>query len=289
MGVTAPDILKTMFNPNETVCLRVFSDKKDGVFKGQNLSVEAGKFSSIEETLKQHNALDRGIFYVVNFGGQSDEDITRINAQFVESDTLSFEEMQKRIDEFPLAPSMIIKTRKSLHTYWFIKDGDVSRFRGIQKALVKHFDGDPMCVNESRVMRLPGFNHCKEDPVMVECVSFHPERKYTQDQLAQHLPKVEPDKPKTALKGNEKGLDVVMCCCDFLKHCRDDAATLPEHDWYAMITNLAPFEGGVELIHELSAPYPKYDAADTTDKINHFLESGTRPMMCETICEKGFK
>ena len=49
----------------------------------------------------------------------------------------------------------------------------------------------------------------------------------------------------------EKGIDQVMRSCLFLQHCRDDAATLSEHDWYAMITNLAPFEGGTKMIHDL--------------------------------------
>ena len=104
-----------------------------------------------------------------------------------------FDEQQKKIDAFPLPPSMIMKTQKSYHVYWFM-DGSakVERFRMIQTQLVKHFDGDPMCVNESRVMRLPGFMHCKKDtPVEVTCVSFHPERKYTQDQLSDVLPEVD--------------------------------------------------------------------------------------------------
>ena len=36
-------------------------------------------------------------------------------------------------------------------------------------------------------------------------------------------------------------------------------------------------------------PYEGYDAAGTQKKINHFLESGTRPINCSTIAEKGFK
>ena len=177
MEVSAQQVLLSLFNAQDTVCLRVFADRKDDIYKGQKLSVECGKFTSVEDTLKQHNALHRGIFYVVNYGGHDDDSITRINAQFVEMDHATFEEQQKRIDAFPLPPSMIIKTRKSLHTYWFVRDGDVSLFRNIQKQLVRHFDGDPMCVNESRVMRLPGFYHCKQEPVMVECILFHPERR----------------------------------------------------------------------------------------------------------------
>lgn len=73
-----------------------------------------------------------------------------------------------------------------------------------------------------------------------------------------------------------------------MQHCRDNAATLSEHDWYSMITNLAVFEGGERAIHELSAPYPRYKAAETTEKIRHFLGSGTRPITCRAIAEKGF-
>lgn len=55
-----------------------------------------------------------------------DAKITRINTQFVGSDTLSIEEMQARIDSLPLKPPMIIKTGKPIHIYWFIKN-DKSR------------------------------------------------------------------------------------------------------------------------------------------------------------------
>lgn len=290
MNVTATDVLGALFNPTDTVCFRVFEDKKTGVFRGAKLSCECGKYKSIEETLKKHNAMQRGIFFVVNYGGQEDAAITRINAQFFEMDDGTFEEQQKKVDAFPLPPSMVIKTQKSLHVYYFMDSiAKVERFREIQKRLVKHFGGDPMCVNESRVMRLPGFQHCKkETPVEVTCISFHPERKYTQEQLASVLPEVE-GAPAERRNGTAKGLEQVCRACDFIKHCRENASTLSEHDWYAMITNLAPFDGGTARIHEMSRPYPRYSEADTQRKINHFLESGTKPMTCRTIAEKGFK
>lgn len=115
MNVTVPDVLGSLFNPTDTVCFRVFDDKKDGIFQGAKLSCECGKYKSIEETLKNHNAANRGIFFVVNYGGQDDASITRINAQFVEMDNDSFEDQQKKINAFPLPPSMIIRTQKSYH------------------------------------------------------------------------------------------------------------------------------------------------------------------------------
>ncbi len=120
MNVTVTDVLGALFNPTDTICFRVFDDKKSGVFKGAKLSCECGKYKSIEETLKNHNAMNRGIFFVVNYGGHDDDSITRINAQFVEMDNDSFDEQQKKIDSFPLPPSMVIKTQKSYHVYWFM-------------------------------------------------------------------------------------------------------------------------------------------------------------------------
>lgn len=96
MEIRAQDVLLSMFNPDDKVCFRVFDDKKNGVFAGAKLEAEAGKFASIEPALKNHNAKNRGIFYVVNYGGHEDNSISRINAQFVEMDDLSFEEQNGR-------------------------------------------------------------------------------------------------------------------------------------------------------------------------------------------------
>lgn len=291
LNIPLEEFLLPFFDPSETVCLRIFDDRKTGAFKGMKLETTAGAISAMADTLHRHNRKNRGVYFVVNFGGHEDADITRINAQFMECDELSLEEQLAHIRGFPLEPSLIVKTRKSLHTYWLVKDGDVAAFRRVQKRLVARFGGDKTCVNESRVLRLPGFLHCKEEPVMVECVHFRPELRYTQAELEAALPEV-PDEPVKAAQisvtGTRKGLALVERRCDFIRHCRENAAALPEHDWYAMITNLAVFKGGSELIHSLSASYPRYRAAETQEKINHFLESGTKPMTCKTIAEKGF-
>ena len=207
MNISAQDVINAIFHPDDTVCLRIFDDRKEGIFTGAKMSVEAGKFFAVESTLKEHNQKNHGIFFVVNSGGQTDDSITRINAQFVEMDDKTFEEQQTLIDAFPLPPSMVIRTRKSLHTYWFVKEAKVSLFRPIQKALVQHFGGDPACV---------------------KCISFHPERRYTQEQLIERLPVSQEaeEQPKVPLHGEQKGIGVVEAECDFIKYCRDNAAVL---------------------------------------------------------------
>ena len=291
LNIPLEEFLRPFFGPGERICLRIFDDRKTGTFKGAKLETTLSGLPGLIDTLKKHNEKNRGIYFVVNFGGHEDSEITRINAQFMECDELPLDEQLKQIEAFPLEPSLIVKTRKSLHTYWLIKDGDVTAFRRVQKRLVAQFHGDRSCVNESRVLRLPGFYHCKEEPVMVECIHFHPELRYTQAELEQYLPQIseEPAAPAgPAAKGTQQGLSLVLKRCDFIRHCRDNGAILPEHDWYAMITNLAVFEGGERAIHELSALYPGYRAAETQEKIQHFLQSGTKPITCKAIAEKGF-
>lgn len=167
--------------------IRIFSDKKGTGFKGKNLSFNIKDFQSKSKVLMAHNEANRGIFFVVNSGGNSDRKINKINAQFFECDTLSLEEQLENISKFPLEPSIIVQTKKSLHVYFLIKNGKVEKFRDIQKKLAKHFNGDGSCINESRVMRVPGFYHCKEEPVRVKCIKFNPNLFYNQEDLEREL------------------------------------------------------------------------------------------------------
>lgn len=167
--------------------IRIFSDKKGIGFKGKNLSFNMKDFQSKSKVLMAHNEANRGIFFVVNSGGNIDRKINKINAQFFECDTLSLEDQLENISKFPLEPSIIVQTKKSLHVYFLIKNGKVEKFRDIQKKLAKHFNGDGSCINESRVMRVPGFYHCKEEQVRVKCIKFNPNLFYTQEDLEKEL------------------------------------------------------------------------------------------------------
>ncbi|HHD2762457.1 TPA: phage/plasmid primase, P4 family [Clostridium perfringens] len=179
--------LKGSENSCGRINIRIFSDKKGTGFKGKNLSFNIKDFQSKSKVLMAHNEANRGIFFVVNSGGNSDRKINKINAQFFECDTLSLEEQLENISKFPLEPSIIVQTKKSLHVYFLIKNGKVEKFRDIQKKLAKHFNGDGSCINESRVMRVPGFYHCKEDPLRVKCIKFNPNLFYTQEDLEKEL------------------------------------------------------------------------------------------------------
>lgn len=286
--------LSAFFADQDVVGIRIFSDRKseEPDYKGNKYSEKLSAVESLFPTLEQHNEKNRGVFFVINSGGHMDEDITRINAQFVEMDSGSFEEQQAKIDAFPLPPSIIVKTRKSLHCYWLMKDAEVSLFREIQLRLVKQFDGDSMCQNESRVMRLPGFYHCKQEPVMVECLRFEPDTKYTQEQLMAILPDAQmSDFPeiRTEFEGVVGSGQRLLDKCNFCRYCRDNAVSLTEPQWYAMVSNMALSADGPDMVHKISKPYPKYNKSETDDKIRHAV-SVNKPHTCEYIQNRlGFK
>lgn len=298
LHVGVPDILGTMFDPDEKVYARVLDDK--GTRGAKNLEFACKDYHKIKPQLDQLNANGFCVSLVVNAGGQHDADITRINAFFIDMDDGALDEQMEKINAFPLKPTLIVVTQKSLHCYWFAEDsGDaLARFREIQKALIRHFGSDPAICNESRAMRLPGFFHNKTDvPVKVEVISFDPSLRYTSDQLVKVLPHAAPSVGSTCLPTApgkrtlhpKAELDFIARSCAFIQYCLDNAKILSEPLWHAMITNLALFEGGAELIHQYSSPYPKYSKSATNAKIQRFLDSGVGPTTCETISERGFK
>ena len=91
LSIPLEEFPRPFFDPRETVCLRVFDDRQTGAFKGAKLECAAGKIAAMTDTLKKHNAQNRGICFVINFGGHEDADITRINAQLCECDNISIE------------------------------------------------------------------------------------------------------------------------------------------------------------------------------------------------------
>ena len=341
-----PAVFLAAFGPGP-YRLRTFCDRGGG--PGQNVTVAAASdpaFAAVLAELHRVNQAERrGIFFVVNAGGHRDAEITRVTAHFVEADDVPLETQWDHLMAFPLPPSIVVRTRKSLHGYWLMKaavpegdrgtfpdvipgadtgnvplscagneppttDPNLPHYRTLQKQLAAHFGGDPVIANPSRVMRLPGFFHHKAEPVAVVCLLFEPERRYTQAELAAALAKLHPDDPRLAVTAAgpasqparaktppvaelthslaDFDLAKLLTSCDFIRHCQEQAATLPEPLWYPMITNLADLPGGEAAIQRLSSCHPGYSPAATAAKIAQFRQSGTAPFTCETIKDWGF-
>ena len=186
------------YTDKDTIYFRRFKDKgeKD---KGRNAQAPIYNLSGVLQYLKQENQNDNGIFYVVNGGGQSNNDVKQAKALFIDFDDFDFTEQIRRLNAFEYEPSIIVKTRKSLHCYWILDDSDrdVNKWRELQNRLINQFGSDPSIENPSRVMRLYGYEHRKQDPITVTLLKFSPDLKYNMLQFHQVLP---PLTDKQALK-----------------------------------------------------------------------------------------
>ena len=97
LNIPLEEFLRPFFGPGERICLRIFDDRKTGTFKGAKLETTLSGLPGLIDTLKKHNEKNRGIYFVVNFGGHEDSEITRINAQFMECDELPLDEQLKPV------------------------------------------------------------------------------------------------------------------------------------------------------------------------------------------------
>lgn len=191
------------YSDQDKLFLRTFNDKGRDA-SGKNFDFKLKDFTYFEKILHDENKADRGVFFIVNGGGHTDKAVKTARAQFVDFDDFPFEEQIKRIKAFPLEPSIIIKTRKSLHCYWLLDCGEIKYFREVQERLIQYFGSDPVIKNESRVMRLYGFEHRKTDtPVMVTLIKFNPELRYNQRQFHEVLPLPDPTNRSTEKRSKE--------------------------------------------------------------------------------------
>lgn len=72
--------------------------------------------------------------------------------------------------------------------------------------------------------------------------------------------------------------------CEFVQWCRRRPQEVSEPAWFALISNLAYLQGGIDLIHEISArDTNRYDYANTERVIERMLREGYKPVRCATI------
>lgn len=81
-------------------------------------------------------------------------------------------------------------------------------------------------------------------------------------------------------------VDAILECCAWLRHTRDDAATLSEPEWYAMLSILGRCEEGTRLAHDWSRPHSFYSYEETSQKLRHAVESAG-PRTCRDIYVNG--
>jgi hypothetical protein len=165
-----------------------FDDNKDRDDK----SLTRTFFGSLAEhaaSLQRLNDRGAGVFVTINETdgkGRKTENIVRVRAVFID------------LDGAPLAPAtqrkphIVVKTSPGkFHVYWLVHGMPLQDFSAVQKALIEFFNSDDLIFDLPRVMRLPGFFHCKHEPFLIRIHSARqappdPETHFRRAPIEQH-------------------------------------------------------------------------------------------------------
>src|ERR1700722_2995232 len=151
--------LSCLDEENEQHNFRTFSDNKDDPTGAVLAKKYIGTIESRGRELAAKNKKNAGVFVVVNSGGQDDASISRIRAVFADTDGAPLEPLL----QCGIAPQMIVESSPgNYHVYWFVDGLSPEQFTGVQKTIAARFGCDSLVHNPSRVMRVPGFFHCKD-------------------------------------------------------------------------------------------------------------------------------
>ena len=140
--------------PNETH-LRAFPPN-GGI--NRDLGARVGVMDRDLELIQQWNQEGRGLYVVINNGGNNDASIVCGKALFVEWDDKPIEWQINAWEELglPRPTCQVLTGGKSVHSYWRTNTLSVARWRELQERLIHHAGCDPTIKNPSRVMRAPG-------------------------------------------------------------------------------------------------------------------------------------
>jgi len=202
-------------------------------------------------------------------------------------------------------PAAIVHSGGGLHAYWLfdhprmLEDGaDRERAQQLSTAFqlemlrLAKMRGWALdnTSDLARVLRLPGtWNHKYVPPRPVELALLDEGRRITALDAAARLPEAKALAPAPAARKHKRPqakrqprVEVILAGCPWLRHCQEDAESLPEPEWYAALSIVGRCHNGENLAHEFSSPYPGYSPRETQYKLRRAL-TVAGPRTCRNI------
>ena len=169
-------------------------------YKGGGLSTIKGNFWELPK-FSEFNFSGRGIYLVVNTGGDKAADINKCHAFFVEWDNIPVEKQLYIYKELNLPePTFQIHTGgKSIHCYWVLKKPVAAEvWKPIQIRLVDYCKADKNIKDASRCMRLAGFYYVDATgkPTNKSEIINISGKEYLVEDIAQVLPEPKVEAPR---------------------------------------------------------------------------------------------
>ena len=169
-------------------------------YKGGGLSTIKGNFWELPK-FSEFNFSGRGVYLVVNSGGDLDIEINQCHAFFAEWDNIPKEKQLYIYKELnlPVPPFMVDTGGKSIHNYWVLKQPVAPEvWKPIQIRLLDYCKADRSIKNPSRVMRLGGFYYVDATgkPPNKSGIINISGKEYSIDDIAQVLPEPKAEAPR---------------------------------------------------------------------------------------------
>lgn len=146
------------------------------------------------QALKFYNDFGYGVFIAINAirSGcpRTLENVEHIRAQVVDiDDPLQMQDNYNRAVQSACPPHFAVQTSPGhIHLYWLVEPYTGNDFFKLQQQKLNQlYNGDTNVTDATRVMRVPGFNHCKGTPQLVTCWGIHNSPRYTTQQMQDYL------------------------------------------------------------------------------------------------------
>ncbi len=184
----ARQFLAALGKPKGAIRLRGFYAKTDP----RKADDHGAKGEPTKQLVESWVADKRGVYVVVNNGGDKDADITECIALFCEWDDKPKDWQVTAWQDLGLPePSLQVDTGgKSIHNYWILSEPvSPEQWKPVQTRLLDYADADRQLKNPSRVMRLPGTPHPETGEQAA--IIHQSDARYTLADLAARLPEPE--------------------------------------------------------------------------------------------------
>lgn len=206
-----------------------------------------GCLDDLWTTLCEANAAGKGVFVCVNETngmGRKKQDIRAVRAVFIDVDG----GVQPK--NFHLPPSIVVHTPNGLHAYWVVDDCKLGDFQAAQQALIARYRSDKAVTDLPRLMRVPGFNHCKAEPRPVVLMEAEPARRYHLSQVLEGLQPPPPSTPAPAVAAASPAPDLL--------------SAFQERGWYRRALDEGKHAVVCPWVDSHSQPDPDLKSPDTS-------------------------
>ena len=207
------------------------------------------------------------------------------------------EEVLSFLDELQLPASYIIDSGNGIHAIWLLEEAftissadDLRLIKSISTGFGAHIIREGQkhgwlldnVQDIPRMLRAPGTLNFKSDPPNPCAILTHNEVRYPLTTFEQYKAEPKEFEPVVIDDGIIGSAERMRGRCAFIDCCVNDAGSLPEPWWHAMLSIVALTEDGQEKCHEWSEPYYGYDPDQTEERFKRALKEN-KPCSCEFI------